>query len=106
MTAKVSLTGGVFDGKANQDVTFLNERSVFYNTPSYCGDLLFTFSPTLPSYLSLNTVGGVSELTLKTFSVADVGDYPFTFTVTLASYSGIVTALTKSFTCHILCEVK
>ena len=105
MTVKVSVAG-VFDFSATQDVTFLNERSEFYGDSTYCGNRLFTFIPSLPtSYLTIDSVGGGTILTLQTTNAADAGDHFITFSVTLASYSGIMTALTKSFTCHVICEV-
>jgi len=64
MNVKVSLS-------STQDVTFTNTKSVTYADPIFCGPRLFTWTPSLPSYLSLNA--GLTTLTLATNNPSDIG---------------------------------
>jgi len=95
MSVKVSLS-------STQDVTFTNTKSVTYADPIFCGPRLFTWTPSLPSYLSLNA--GLTTLTLATNNPSDRGVFTALFIVSLQDYP-MVPSITKNFQVTIICEV-
>jgi hypothetical protein len=60
-------------GTTSQNVAFQNTRAQLYGIPSFCGILKFVWTPSLPSFLTLDST--LSSLTLATNDITDVGTY-------------------------------
>jgi len=95
MSVKVTQT-------ATQDITFWDNLGQAMSNYSQCGPRTYTFTPALPSFLSLDA--GQTTLTLTTSNPADVGVYSYSFEVKLQNHAA-VPGLTKNFQVTITCEV-
>lgn len=97
MLVKVTLS-------STQDITFVDSKSDAYGIPGFCGDLSYTFSSVLPSFLVLSHTGSTTILTLATDDPADVSTTPIHLIVSLKDYS-TVPVRTKDFSVQVICEV-
>ena len=82
-------------------MSFTDSKAAFYTIPTYCGARTYTFVPSLPSFLTMNTATGV--LTLTTNDPVHAGSYNYAMEVKLTSYPTVV--ITKNFQVTITCEV-
>jgi hypothetical protein len=87
MQAKVTLAD-------SQSVEFLNTKSIDYNFAGHCGSRVFTWTPSKPSYMQLDS--SLAVLTLSTNNVSDVGIHWVEFTVGMLDYPD-VPKVTKIF---------
>ena len=86
---------------ATQSTPFLNTVATARSTPTYCGAINFSFSPT-KTWL---TVSG-NTISVSTSTVADVGTFSITVAVSLTDYPPpAVASISQTFTITISCVV-
>ena len=83
-------------------MNFVDTTANFFSQPAYCGARIYSFSPTLPSFLTMNNSTGI--LSLATSNTAYIGTYTYTMTESMASYP-LVTPIVQTFTVTITCSI-
>ena len=82
------------------DLTFEDSFAQQWNLATLCGPRIYTFTPTLPSFMSMTG----ASLIVDTNNVADTGTYIFDLSVTLQDWPAIPPFVT-SLEVLVECEV-